>query len=521
MSMVKPLGQQAGTAQRAAGRWLSHLAFVAAIVVFLGLYANTFESLVSIWASTGRYQYAFLIFPVSAALVWMRRGDLKRLAATPALLGLATLAILCLIWLVGAAAHINVATHFSIIAMVPCLVFTFYGTAITRTLMFPLAYLVFAIPFGNFLVGPLQDITARLSVAALQWTPVPVFVNGHYIMTPAGTWHVAEACSGVSFFFATTAFGTLYAYLFFRSWRRRLLFVALALVAPIIANGLRVFFTILIGEYFGMHYATGTDHMIFGWQFFGTVLILLFLVGWPWHEAEAPRASRQPRIQTRHRGVSHFRILALLVTTLATLAIAPVWIAATAARSAPTFTPPALSLPETLGGLSQTAVSNVGAGPGTVFRRADYHARVRYGSGQALVLVNVAIYAGVANEDNELVSIGNRIFDPTVWVTLGKPANVSDFVPVGFRSLYLASRTGNRRWLVWYAYRSAGRMSASPATIKLRRVWNRLLGRAPAAGVVVLASPVMDGNARRTATRMARVAKDLLPSLRQLPDRKQ
>ena len=91
---------------------------------------------------------------------------------------------------------------------------------------------------------------------------------------------VADACSGVKFFLACGALGCLYAYLMYQRWYKRVLFVLLAAVVPIIANGFRVYFTILIGDTWGLKYATGTDHMIFGWQFFGTVLGLLLLVGW-------------------------------------------------------------------------------------------------------------------------------------------------------------------------------------------------------------------------------------------------
>lgn len=379
MSAVKPTTPSSQRTAAADKHWFVHAAFVVTFVAFIVLYAQTFRSLILIWASTGRYQYAFLIFPVSAVLVWLQRSRLKQLAAMPTPWGLIPLAILCLIWLVGAAARINVVTHFSIITLIPCLVLTFYGSAIARTLVFPLAYLFFALPVGNFLVGPLQDITARLSVAALQWTPVPVFLDGRYILTPAGTWHVAEACSGVSFFFATIAFGALYAYLFFRSWARRLLFVALALITPIIANGLRVFFTILIGEYFGMQYATGTDHMIFGWQFFGAVLVLLFLAGWPWHEAGPADDKPLNTTSISVGSVSVPKVLMMLVASLTFLAVAPIWINANDASPVTSTSSQSLVLSGTLGDPRRTGTTDDKTGQKTGFRNASNHAWARFG----------------------------------------------------------------------------------------------------------------------------------------------
>ena len=266
------------------GRLWLHGVFVVAVVAQLLVHVTTYRSLTATWARTGTFEFAFLIFPICLVLVWSLRHWVAavpfepRARATVAVFGIG------LFWLVGVLADINLAQHIAAVIIWPVLVYGVYGPSVTRVLTFPLGYMLFAIPFGNFMVTPLQTVTAHLAVAALGLTDVPVLMSGHYIDTPAAAWHVAEACSGVKFFVATTAFGVLYAYLFFRSLHRRLIFVACAMIVPVIANGLRVFFTILIGEHFGIEYATGTDHAVFGWQFFGLVLVLLFFAGWPGHE---------------------------------------------------------------------------------------------------------------------------------------------------------------------------------------------------------------------------------------------
>lgn len=489
MSTVDVFDERKGNPDDRTIHWPVHVGFAVALIAFYALYAQTWASLISIWGSTGRYEYAFLIFPVSAVLVWLRRDQLKQIPATPAPLGLVALAILCLVWLAGAAAYVNLVTQFVIIVMLPCLVFTFYGKSVTRTLIFPLCYLLFAVPFGNFLVGPLQDITARLSVAALQWTPVPVFLDGRFIMTPSSTWHVAEACSGVSFFFATTAFGVLYANLFFRSWGRRLIFVALAVVAPVIANGLRVFFTILIGEYFGMQYATGTDHMIFGWQFFGTVMVLLFLVGFPWHEQEAAVAAEPvPSKSSIHRSPGGSKTLGVTVIALLLLAAPPVWMGVNASPDVFGTVQP-LELPQTLGNLALTEsiATDSKTAPGTQFRNPDVAAHARYGTGERSVKVITATYGGGADPDDEMVAFGNRLFDSSVW----KIADSNETSVGAFHELQLVRRHGQGRWVLWYFYRVGSKAITSTSTIKFWQAWNRLLGRAVTTQVVVLSTRVL------------------------------
>ncbi|MDA3919116.1 MAG: exosortase, partial [Salinisphaera sp.] len=275
-----------------------HVAFAITALVWLVVQAPTYVSLVDTWARTGTFQFAFLIFPICAFLIWGRRDWLARVSAEPCPSALWVAAALVMFWLLGSILQVNLAQHIVAVTIWPVWIYAFYGRRVARILVFPMGYVLFAIPFGDFMVEPLQTITAHLAVAALSLTDVPVFMNGHIIDTPASAWHVAAACSGVKFFFATLAFGVLYAWLFFTSLRRRLIFIGCCAVVPILANGLRVFFTILIGEHFGVHYATGTDHLVFGWQFFGTVLVLVFFAGWPFHQPPqgppAPDLASQP-----------------------------------------------------------------------------------------------------------------------------------------------------------------------------------------------------------------------------------
>lgn len=294
-----------------------HLAFAATLLVWLVVQAPTYISLVSTWARTGTFQFAFLIFPICAFLAWGRRSWLTRVSGEPCLPALWLAAALALLWLLGAILGINLAQHVAAVAILPVWVTVFYGPPVVRVLAFPLGYLLFAIPFGNFMVGPLQTVTAHLAVAALSLTDVPVLMDGHFIDTPASAWHVAAACSGVKFFVATIAFGVLYVHLFFTSWRRRLIFLACCAVVPVVANGLRVFFTILIGEHYGLQYATGTDHLVFGWQFFGTVLVLLFFAGWPFHQPPhgppAPALASTPVPSARIVRVTVLSLLVILI----------------------------------------------------------------------------------------------------------------------------------------------------------------------------------------------------------------
>jgi hypothetical protein len=60
------------------------------------------------------------------------------------------------------------------------------------------------------------------------------------------------------------------------------------MIVPVIANGLRAYMIVMIGHLSSMQLATGVDHIIYGWLFFGLVMFLMFWIGSYWREDTEP-----------------------------------------------------------------------------------------------------------------------------------------------------------------------------------------------------------------------------------------
>jgi EpsI family protein len=58
-----------------------------------------------------------------------------------------------------------------------------------------------------------------------------------------------------------------------------LIFTAASIITPIIANSLRAYIIVLIGHFSNMKFATGVDHFVYGWVFFGIVIAIMMWVG--------------------------------------------------------------------------------------------------------------------------------------------------------------------------------------------------------------------------------------------------
>jgi EpsI family protein len=187
---------------------------------------------------------------------------------------------------------VQVVSQYTFVAMFPVAALALFGPRLAGSLAFPLVFLLFAVPFGEVFVAPLIEFTANFTVWAVRATGIPVLRSGTRFELPTGNWSVVEACSGVRYLISSITLGCLYAYLTYRSTARRALFIGLSMVVPVIANGMRAYMIVMIGHLSSMQLATGVDHIIYGWLFFGLVMFIMFWIGSFWREdTDAPQAA--------------------------------------------------------------------------------------------------------------------------------------------------------------------------------------------------------------------------------------
>jgi exosortase A len=260
------------------------LAIVLAVLAPFFIYAGTAHSIVSIWNSSETFAHGYVILPISLWLIWKRREVLARMSPTPYWPALLSLAVCGFGWLLAEMGDVQVVRQYAFAAMLPLTVVVVCGLRISWAIAFPLAYVLLAVPFGEVFIDPLINVTADFTVWAVQMTGIPVLRDGSNFSIPTGNWSVVEACSGVRYLIASFTLGCLYAYLTYRSRKRQLLFILLAILVPIAANGVRAYMIVMIGHLSGMALATGVDHIIYGWLFFGLVMFIMFWLGGRWRE---------------------------------------------------------------------------------------------------------------------------------------------------------------------------------------------------------------------------------------------
>jgi exosortase A len=278
-------GAPPAAAQDARVAWRASAAALALVLVWLvAVYWPTAARIVATWARSETFAHGFVVPLIVGWLIWRSRAAWIVLTPAPSPAWLLPMMSCGLLWLCGEGGAVNALSQLAFVAMLVLAVPLVLGTAIARRLVFPLAFLFFAVPIGEFLMPTLMDWTADFTVAALRASGVPVYRDGQLLVIPTGRWSVVEACSGIRYLIASFMVGTLYAYLSFASLRRRLLFMGASIAIPIVANWVRAYLIVMMGHLSSNRLAVGVDHVIYGWLFFGFVMFLMFWVGSHWRE---------------------------------------------------------------------------------------------------------------------------------------------------------------------------------------------------------------------------------------------
>jgi exosortase A len=473
-----------------APHWVKTLvAFGALSALLLVLFFPTWQAMAQTWWYTTAFNHGLVVLPISALLVWQRRRALRRMLPAQDGLGLALLGCFAFTWLLGKAAEVFLVQHVAVVGLLVGLIVALFGRAIGRFLWFPLLFLFFMVPFGSFLIPYLQAFTADFVAVSLRLIDVPVFQEGSLLMTPSGVFEVAEACAGLRFIIANVVVATLFAYWAYDRPLKWFWLLIVSLVVPVIANGLRALGVVYLAYLTDNKYATGIDHIVYGWGFFtATMLIILVIgsrfadrpIGW-FGEARRPQ---QPPVATTAKWRMSFSLAALVVL-----------------GAAPVYAHTAMRLPNAPSGLGEPAIA-VSTGWPRSAAAHDWEPRIlnpdlvtheTYALGDDTVDFFVAYFA-FERESAEAVNQRHRLADGETWVrTEGgwQPLDV-DGLPSSVRREQLArSMLGARRLVLWW-YWIGGEFTSSPWRAKALQVRDRLLGRATPAAIIAVSAPFED-----------------------------
>jgi exosortase A len=485
---------------------------VAVLLLFHGLV----EHAVYVWWRSQTFNHCFLIVPLAAYMAWQRKPYAAQFRPTPDLRALLLLPVIGFGYVLVRFAGIIELQQHAVIAMLQVLFLVLLGWSAYRALMWPLLYLFFLVPSGEFLVPTLQDYTAWFSILALRVTGVPIYADGTFIAIPNGNFEVAETCAGVRFLIAALAFGMLYCDVMFRSAWRKLAFMALSIVVPIIANGFRAYGIVLLAYVTNNAAAIAADHIIFGWVFFSFIMVLLMLIGHAFREDDQPYGEPPPPASDAPPPALRTALAAVVAVAL--MAAAPAWARIVEVRAAPTRAE-AFDLVRPTGRWQPVARHGEGWQPS--YPQADATTHRAYGNGTRRAELFIAFFA--SQDSNKKLIGGDNYFDGRKrWRRISGATPTAEIADTGL--LPIAERdagpSGEQR-LIWYLYWIDGSFVTSGMRVKLLQTSAELKGGGNGAALVAIATDIGEdvGAATATLDDFARSLGPLSSPLRQLAGR--
>lgn len=462
---------------------------VGLLAVVLLVFARTTWSMVEIWHRSETFAHGFFVVPAFAWFVWQRREELSRLPIRPFWPALVGIIAVGFWWLLASLAETNSPAQFAVITLYPLTLLAILGASWVRTLLFPLAFLYFAVPFGEVFVPKLIAWTADFTVFALQLSGVPTLREGNSFVIPTGRWSVVETCSGVRYLIASLSVGTLYAWLMYRSALKRALFILTSIVVPIIANWMRAYVIVMIGHLSSNRLAVGIDHIIYGWVFFGLIMFVTFWIGARWRETEPEVLGRPPVSLVAgpmSAGGSRRRVA---ITTASALVALGLWPLADAALTRD-------SLPLTTRDLAITSQARwEGATDPSPPLLADLQNPTRvevlkFSKGGHDVWLYAGLYS-TQRGDAKLVTTVNLLAPPKAgWniIESGRTQASVNRSTIDIRSATAIGPTG--RFAVWQWYWLGGRrQTANGVVAKLDLAYARLVGAKEASAWLMIYTP--------------------------------
>lgn len=499
--MTVPLASAVdSTVHRTEMLWRTPLVALSLVMVAtLWLYQSTFLGMVALWKASDTYAHGFVVPLISVWLVWRLRARLAAMAPRTNWLAVACGLLVAALWSAGDLVAVNAVTQLSLVTLLVLWVIAILGWPVARVVAFPLAFLYFAVPIGDFLLPAMMERTADFTVLALRASGIPVYRDGLQFVIPSGAWSVVEACSGIRYLIASVTVGCLFAYLSYNGWRKRVLFVAFSVLVPLVANWMRAYFIVMIGHLSGNELATGVDHLIYGWVFFGVVILGMLLVGARYaddtsNDAGVPVAAELGKdLPARGYSTALMAVACMVVATLPH-GMSGWW--AVHNKSGPVVWSALSVLPQWHSSLEQ---------PGSwvpAFQHANSTLHAGYVAPDSTrVGLHVSYYRQqdyerkLVTSSNVLVESGDKAWSVVAQgsdqaALAGRVLKVETAVLRGAAS---AALHGSQRLLVWRFYWVDGAFTSSDVEAKLRGAWGRVAGRGDDGAIVVLYTPLNPG----------------------------
>jgi exosortase len=245
------------------------------------LYWQVLKALAQDWWSDPDYGHGVFVPLFSAYILWHDRQRWPKTVIRPNNFGLLIMLAAISLLLIGDLGAELFMARFSFLAILAGMVVFLAGWKMLRSVLFPLAFLVFMIPIPEILYNqitfPLQLLASRLATFCLEVLQIPVLRDGNILVISNYSLAVVEACSGIRSLMSLVALAAAYGCLVEPNPCVRMVLGFLMVPIALITNSIRITVAGVMAHRFGPSTAEGFLHEFSGWIIFLSAILLMFL----------------------------------------------------------------------------------------------------------------------------------------------------------------------------------------------------------------------------------------------------
>ena len=220
------------------------------------IYFRTFTWLVNTWLTDPYYSHGFLVLIIAAFIAWRRGKELgSELKPEPFKHGFSIFAFGLILCAIGYIKVFPFLSALSFLFTISGLILYFYGKPLMRSLLFPVSYLIFAIPLPLIILKKLttilQSFSARYSASIIELLGIPVERMGAEIHLQHAAFTIGLPCSGMNTLISLLAMAAILIYILRCPVHKKAALFCAAVPIALGANILRIVSILLVAHVYG------------------------------------------------------------------------------------------------------------------------------------------------------------------------------------------------------------------------------------------------------------------------------
>jgi exosortase len=228
------------------------------------------------------YSHGLVIPFISAWFVWRQRKDWVVLwrSGVPHYFGFILLGCALVMHATGLRMQVPHLSALALIASLWALVWAFLGKKAALQAMFPVGFLLFAVPvsFLAHATFPLRMLGSVVSTYVLNGIGIPTEQEGTAVVSYAGQGFrldVADECSGIRSIMALMALTAAYAYVYRKNWPERGFLFVMSIPVAVVANIARIITIAILARFWGQEFAMTIYHDYSGYLLFSLCVFIV------------------------------------------------------------------------------------------------------------------------------------------------------------------------------------------------------------------------------------------------------